>query len=77
MELRQILNKISMKKDLNPVTLFEQIARVESRYNTTTRKIPKEELITVVLDKSTKDYKTILTAEQPESERNFVEVGRP
>ena len=61
-----MLNKITMKKGSNPVTLFEQIASVENQYNTVTRKIPEEELIAVVLDKSTMDYKatSILTTEQ-------------
>ena len=64
-ELRQMLNKISMKKDLNLATLFEQIASVENRYNSAIRKIPKDkQLIAVVLDKSTKDYKAVLMVEQ-------------
>ena len=33
-KLRQMLNKISMKKDANPATMFEQITSVENRYNT-------------------------------------------
>ena len=44
---------------MNLATMFEQIASVENRYNTATRKIPQEELIVVVLDKSTIDYKAI------------------
>ena len=63
-ELRQMLNKITMKKGLNLVTLFEQIANVENCYSTATRKIPQDELIAVVLDKATMDYKSILTTEQ-------------
>ena len=63
-ELRQMLNKISMKKDSNLVTMFEQITSVENRYNTLTRKIPEEDLIVILLDKSTKDYKAMLMAEQ-------------
>ena len=63
-ELRQMLNKISMKKDSNLAILFEQIASVENRYSTVTRKIPEEELIAIVLDKSTKEYKTALMVEQ-------------
>ena len=63
-ELRQMLTKITMKKRLDPATLFEQIAAVENCYNTATRKIPQDELIAVVLDKSMMDYKSILTTEQ-------------
>ena len=42
-ELRQMLNKISMKKDSNPATMFEQIASVENRYNTAKRKIQEHQ----------------------------------
>jgi hypothetical protein len=64
-ELRQMLNKNSMKKDANPATtMFEQITSVENRYNTVTRKIQEEELIAIILDKSTMDYKAVLMAEQ-------------
>ena len=63
-ELRQMLNKIMMKKGLDLATLFEQIAAVENCYNTATKKIAEDELIAVVLDKSMKDYKSVLTAEQ-------------
>ena len=44
-ELRQMLNKIMMKKGLDPATLFEQIAAVENHYNTATKKIAQDELI--------------------------------
>jgi hypothetical protein len=61
-ELRQMLNKISMKKDANLVTMFEQIASVKNRYHTVMRKIQEEELIAFILDKSTMDYKAMLIA---------------
>ena len=63
-ELRQKLNKIMMKKGQDPATLFEQIAAVENHYNAVTKKIAKDEFIVVVLDKSTMEYKSILTTEQ-------------
>ena len=59
-----MLNKIMMKKGLDLATLFEQIAAVENRYNTVTKKIAEDELIAVVLDKSMMEYKAVLTAEQ-------------
>jgi hypothetical protein len=65
MELRQMLNKIGMNKDVNSATMFKQIASVENRYNTAMKKIQEEELIAIVLDKSTMDYKApVLMAEQ-------------
>ena len=63
-ELRQMLNKITMKKGSDPVTLFEQIAAVEHCYNTGGRKIAEDKLIAVVLNKSTMEYKAVLSAEQ-------------
>jgi hypothetical protein len=62
-ELRWMLNKISMKKDANTATMFEQIASVKNRYNTVTRKIQEEGLIAIILDKSTMHYKAVLMAE--------------
>jgi gag-polypeptide of LTR copia-type len=62
--LRQMLNKITMRKGSNPTKLFQQIAGVVNRYNTVTKKIPEDELIAVVLDKSPNEYKARLTAEK-------------
>jgi hypothetical protein len=59
-----MLNKIGMKKDADPATMFEQIARVENRYNTPTQKISRDELIAIVLDKAVIEYQAVLTAEQ-------------
>jgi hypothetical protein len=59
-----MLNKITIRKGSNPATLFEQIASVVNRYNTVTKKIPEDELIAVVLDKSPNEYKAVLTAEK-------------
>ena len=59
-----MLNKITMKKGSDPVTLFEQIAAVENCYNTVTKRIEEDELIAVVLDKSMTEYKAVLTTEQ-------------
>ena len=44
--------------------MFEQNAAVENHYNTATKKNAQDELIAVVLDKSTMEYKSILTTEQ-------------
>ena len=39
--MRQMINKIEMKKDDDPSTLFEQISGIQNRYNTVTRKMMK------------------------------------
>jgi hypothetical protein len=59
-----MLNKIGMKKDADPATLFEQIASVENRYNMATNQIQQEDLIADILDAAPMEYKAILTAEQ-------------
>ena len=63
-ELRQMLNKIGMKKNADPATLFEQIASIENRYNTATSQVQQEDLIAVILDAAPMEYKSVLTAEQ-------------
>ena len=42
-ELRRALIKMTMKKDDNPATLFEQISALENRYNTENYKVWKGE----------------------------------
>lgn len=61
-EPRQILNKIGMKKGMDPAMLFEPTS-VENRYNTATNKIPQGDLITVISDSMPMYYKAVLTVE--------------
>ena len=63
-ELRQQLNKISMKGTDDPMKLFEQISAIKNRYNTATKKIEEEDLIATVLEKAPKEYQALLTSEQ-------------
>jgi predicted pyridoxine 5'-phosphate oxidase superfamily flavin-nucleotide-binding protein len=64
-ELRQMLNKVSMKPNSNPAVIFEQISTIKNRYcNGTTRTIDDEDLIAVVLEALTKEYSSILQCEQ-------------
>jgi hypothetical protein len=63
-ELRQMLNKVSMKQNDDPRVIFEQISTIENRYTTGTQRIEKEDLIAVVLDAANKDYQAVLTCEQ-------------
>jgi hypothetical protein len=63
-ELRQMLNKVCMKKDEDPAKLFEQLGSIENRYNTATRQIDQEDLIAVVFDAASKEYQAVLTSEQ-------------
>jgi len=63
-ELRQKLNKITMKKGSDPSLLFEELNGIEERYMTPGNKIDEAELIAIVLDVATDEYQAVLTAEQ-------------
>jgi hypothetical protein len=63
-ELRQKLNKVSMKKNQDPATLFEQISSIENQYNAPGVKIDEGDMIAVVLDAASAEYQAVLTAEQ-------------
>lgn len=63
-ELRKMLNNVSMKPKDDPSTLFEQLSAIENRFNTEADQIKDEELIAVVIDAAPKEYKSILTSEQ-------------
>jgi len=62
--MRQMLNKVTMKKEQGASTLFEQLSAIQNHYNTATRQINEEDLIAVVLDAAPDEYKSILTSEQ-------------
>ena len=55
-ELRKMLNKVSMKKTENPAVIFEQLSSINNRYNTSTKQIDEEDLIAVVLEVAPKEY---------------------
>ena len=44
-ELRQKLNKVAMKKNQDPATLFEQVSSIENQYNAPGVKIDEGDLI--------------------------------
>ena len=53
-----------MNKNENLATIFEQLSGIQNLYNTATKKVDEEDLITVVLDAAPKDYQLLLTGEQ-------------
>jgi hypothetical protein len=63
-EVRQMLNRVSMKRNDDPAVLFESLSKIENKYNTATRKLDEEDLIAVVLDKAPREYQAVLTSEQ-------------
>jgi hypothetical protein len=70
-ELRHQLNKVTMKQDADPATLFEQLSAIENRYNTASRKIKEEDLIAVVIDAAPEQYQSLLTNEQLRLQNNL------
>jgi len=60
---KMALNDISMKKNQDSKSLFEQIKAVETRFNTKTRKISEADKIAIVLSKALKAYQSMLTIE--------------
>jgi hypothetical protein len=64
-ELRQMLNRVSMKTKEHPRVIFEQISKIQNRFTTVTGKqIDKEDLIGVVIDAATLEYKSVITSGQ-------------
>jgi hypothetical protein len=49
-ELRQMLNKVSMKKEQDPASIFEQLSSIKNRYNTKKNSIDEADLIAGILD---------------------------
>jgi hypothetical protein len=63
-ELRQKLNKVSMKKGDDPAVIFEQISSIRNQFNNALITIDNDNLIAVVLDAATVEYQSVLTSEQ-------------
>jgi hypothetical protein len=63
-ELRHQLNQVTLKKNEDPATLFEQLSALENKCNTSSRKIDEEDLIAVVIDAAPDQYQSVLTNEQ-------------
>ena len=65
-ELKKRLNKVKMKRDDNPQTLFEQIANIKNQYldPKANIKLEEEDLIAQVIAAAPRAYQAVLTAEQ-------------
>jgi hypothetical protein len=55
-ELRTMLNGVSIKEAEDPSILFEQVSAIQNRYDTDTHKIEEEELIAVVMGAAPEKY---------------------
>ena len=56
-----MLNQISMSRKEDPVTLFEQLSKIENQFSTT---INKADAIAIVMDAAPDEYQAILNTEQ-------------
>ena len=63
-ELYTRLMTVKMKTKEDPKTLFEQIATIQNWYTSGTTRVPKEQLIAVVLRAAPTEYASVLTSEQ-------------
>jgi DNA-directed RNA polymerase subunit M/transcription elongation factor TFIIS len=63
-EMRTKLSKVTKKPSDDPRVQFNQLASIQSMYNSSTQKIDPYDLIAVVLEKALDKYKSILTVEQ-------------
>jgi hypothetical protein len=63
-EMRQAMSGVSMKKDKDPSSLFEQISGIDNRFQRPSLSMSDEEKISVILMAALKEYVTLLTSEQ-------------
>ena len=62
-ELRQRLNHVSMKKGSDPAILFETLVSIEDQYDGIGA-VSETDLIAIVMDVATEEYKAVLTGDQ-------------
>ena len=70
-EVYEKLMEVKMNKKDDPKVLFEQIAAIQNWYNNNTRKLPKGQLIAVVLKTAPAEYASVLTSEQEKRGNNL------
>jgi hypothetical protein len=63
-ELRTMLNGISMRDAEDPSILFEQVRAIRYRYNTVTHQINEEELIVATMGAAPEKYLLVSTSER-------------
>ena len=65
-ELKKLLNKVKMKRDANPQTLFKQIANIKNQYldPKANIKLEEEDLIVQVIAAMPRAHQAVLTSEQ-------------
>jgi hypothetical protein len=59
-EMRQQLARIKMKKGTDPSILFEELTSIQNQYLGPGKRLDKAELIAIILDMATEEYRAIL-----------------
>jgi hypothetical protein len=62
--MRQQLAKIKFKKFMDPDLIFEQLTSIQNQYLGPEKRLNKDELIALILDIATDEYKATLTVER-------------
>ena len=62
-ELRVALSQVKMGNNEDPVKMFERLAGIETRFNTTAYQIPQDELMAVVIQKAPPQYNGAINME--------------
>jgi hypothetical protein len=70
-EMRQAMAAVSMKKDDDPISLFEQISGTDNRFQNAALTMSDEEKIATILMAAPKEYITLLPAQQRQKGANF------
>ena len=61
-EMRQKLNKVSMKRGSDPATLFEQLSAIENQFKTPGSKMNQTPLIAAILDTAPDEYQSVISS---------------
>jgi hypothetical protein len=70
-EMRQATNEVSMKKDDDPSSLFEQICGMDNRFQRSAIHMTDEEKIATIIMAAPKEYVTLLTSKQRQKGANL------
>jgi gag-polypeptide of LTR copia-type/Zinc knuckle len=63
-EMRQHLSRVKMKKGTNPSALFETLTSIQNQFLGPGVRLPKDEIIAIVLDVASEEYRPILSVER-------------
>jgi hypothetical protein len=61
--MRQQLSRIKMKKGMDPSILFKTLTSIQNQFLGPGKRLPADEIIAIVLDVATEEYRPCLTIE--------------